>query len=88
MTQPMPPNAVSLSAATDVLLVGSATFITLTPGTLSAVITPTFTDPQTGQQIAPGDIWFQWQDNAVPPVTYACPMRSIAAVKLAAPVVQ
>jgi hypothetical protein len=86
MTQPVPVNAVSLSAATAVLLTGSAAWITLTPGTLSAVIEPTFLDSQTGQQIAPGDVWFQWQDTSVPPVTYACPLRSIGAVQLAAPV--
>jgi len=85
LTQPVPVNAVSLSAATAVMLIDGA-WITLTQGTLSAVIEPTFTDPQTGQQIAPGDVWFQFEDDAAPPVVYACPMRSIAAVKLAAPV--
>ena len=76
---------VSLSVATGIMLIDGA-WITLTQGTLSAVIDPMFTDPQTGQVITPGDVWFQFQDNAAPPAAYACPMRSIAAVKLAAPV--
>jgi hypothetical protein len=77
---------VSLSIATAVLLTGTSTWITLTPGTLSAVIDPSFTDPVTGQAITPGDTWLQWLDNQVPPTVYACPMRSIAAVQLGAPV--
>jgi hypothetical protein len=77
---------VSLSVATAVLLTGTSTWITLTPGTLSAVINPSFVDPVTGQYITPNDVWVQWLDNAVPPVAYAAPMRSIAAVQLAAPV--
>jgi hypothetical protein len=76
---------VSLSAATAVMLIDGA-WVTLTPGTLDAVIDPAFTDPQTGQMITPGDVWFQFADTSVPPVIYACPMRSIAAVQLAAPV--
>ena len=86
MTQPVPPNAISLSGASAVMLTGIFQWITLTPGSLRAVITPTFTDAQTGDQIAPGDVWFQFQDNSPTPVTYACPMRSLAAVKLATPV--
>lgn len=74
---------VSLSVATDVMLIDGA-WINLTAGTLSAVIDPMFTDPQTQQPITPGDVWFQFVDNLG--VAYACPMRSIAAVKLAAPV--
>jgi hypothetical protein len=77
---------VSLSVATAVLLTGTSTWITLTPSTLSAVIDPSFIDPVTGQSITPGDVWFQWLDNSVPPVVYAAPMRSIAAVQLGAPV--
>jgi hypothetical protein len=57
-------------------------WITLTPGTLSAVMEPTFVDTMTGQNIAPGDTWLQFTDDQVPAVTYACPMRSVAAVKL------
>ena len=76
---------VSLSAATAIQLVGG-TWYTLTPNTLGAVINPAFTDPTSGQLITPGDVWVQWQDNAVPPQAYAAPMRSVAAVKLGAPV--
>ena len=74
---------VSLSVATAVILVGGAE-IPLAPDTLSAVIDPMFTDPQTGQAITPGDVWFQFVDGTGQ--AYAAPMRSIAAVKLAAPV--
>lgn len=74
---------VSLSVAASVMLIDGA-WIDLAPGTLSAVIDPTFTDPVTGQPITPGDVWFQWADTLGQ--AYAAPMRSIAAVKLAAPV--
>jgi hypothetical protein len=82
MTQPVPPGAVSLSAATAIQL-ADGTWYTLAPGTLGAVISPSFTDPQTGQLISPGDTWFTWVDDVGQ--SYACPMRSIAAIKLAAP---
>ena len=74
---------VSLSVATAVMLTDGA-WITLTAGTLAAVIDPAFVDPTTGQLIAPGDTWFQWLDDGGQ--AYAAPLRSIAAVKLAAPV--
>ena len=83
MTMPVPPNAVSLSVATAVMLIDGV-WIDLAPGTLGAVLEPVFTDPQTGQQIAPGDTWFQFADQAGQ--AYAAPMRSVAAVKLGAPV--
>jgi hypothetical protein len=85
MTTPIPPNAVSLSAASAVLL-GDGEWIVLRPGSLTAVISPTFLDPQTQQQVAPGETWFQFQSTAN--VTYACPARGILGVQLPVPVVE
>jgi hypothetical protein len=79
MTQPIPPNAVSLSGA-SALLLADGEWIILTPGSLTAVVQPIFLDPQTGQQVAPGETWFQFQSTAA--VTYACPARGIFAVQL------
>jgi hypothetical protein len=84
MTTPVPPNAVSLSDATGILLAGRPTWITLAPGTLTAVLEPTFTDSLTGAQIAPGELWFQFTDTAGQ--AYAAPRWGIAAIQLAAPI--
>ncbi len=84
MTQPVPPNAVSLSDASAVLLADGG-WIVLMPGSLlTAAIQPVFIDAQTGQQVAPGETWFQFQSTAS--VVYACPARSIAGVQLSAAV--
>ena len=56
----------------------------LAAGSLGAVIHPAFIDPPTGQPITPGDVWIQFTDTAAQ--TFARPMRSVAAVKLSAPV--
>lgn len=77
MTSPIP-----LSAATAILLADG--WHDLASGTLGAVIDPSFTDPVTGEVITPGDTWLQM--TGTDGVTYACPMRAVAAVKLAAPV--
>lgn len=74
---------VSLSVATAVLLPDDQWHV-LAAGSLGAVIDPSFTDPQTGQQVTPGDVWVQFVDDAGQ--AYACPIRSVAAVKLGAPV--
>lgn len=73
----------SLSQATDVLLI-DGTWINLTVGTLGVVIDPLFNDPVNGDVVTPGDAWMQFVDALGQ--AYACPMRSVAAVKLTAPV--
>ncbi len=83
MTTPVPANAVPLSAATGIMLI-DGTWVNLTQGSLMAELSPVFIDPQTGQLIAPGDTWFQFTDDQGQ--VYAAPLRSISAVKLAAPV--
>ena len=86
MTTPVPPNAVSLSDATAVLM-SDGQWVVLQPGTpLTVEISPMFTDPTTGELIAPGEAWFQFQSTAS--VTYACPAHGIMAVQLSAPVVE
>lgn len=74
---------VSLSVATAVQL-ADGTWYTLQPGSLGAVIDPSFTDPTTGQPIVPGDTWIQYVDQAGQ--AYAAPFRAVLAVKLGAPV--
>lgn len=76
---------VSLSVATAVLL-PDGLWHDLTAGSLGAVIDPSFTDPQTGQQVTPGDVWVQFVDTAGQ--AYACPIRSVGGVKLGGPVGQ
>lgn len=76
-------DSVSLSVATAVMLTDGV-WITLQPGTLSAVIDPSFTDPNTGQQIVPGEAWMQFIDGTGQ--AYAAPMRCVCGVKLAGPV--
>lgn len=86
MTQPVPTNVVSLSDATAVLL-ADGEWVTLMPGSpLTTAIQPTFIDSQTGQQVAPGENWFQFQSTAS--VVYACPASKVMGVQLAAPVVE
>ena len=85
MTTPTPPNTVSLSEATAVLMCDGE-WIVLNPGTLTAVVQPVFMDPQSGELVAPGETWFQFQSTAN--ITYACPARGIGGVQLATPVVE
>jgi hypothetical protein len=77
MTEP-----ISLSVATAVLLPDG--WHVLQPGSLGAVIDPSFTDPTTGLLITPGDVWVQFIDDQGQ--AHACPMRSVGAVRLGGPV--
>jgi hypothetical protein len=74
---------VSLSVATAIQL-ADGTWYALAPGSLGAVIDPSFTDPATGNLITPGDQWVQFTDAGGQ--AYAAPFRAVLAVKLGAPV--
>jgi hypothetical protein len=81
---PTPETAISLADAKAVMLL-DGTWVQIEPGSLFPVINPSFTDPNTRQQVAPGDFWFQFQGTADPTVVYAFPIRSIAAVQFMLP---
>jgi hypothetical protein len=84
VTVPTPETAISLADAQAVMLIDGA-WVPIVPGSLFPVVNPSFTDPNTGQQVSPGDFWFQCQGTADPSVVYAFPIRSIAAVQFMLP---
>jgi hypothetical protein len=76
--------AISLAAATAVLLPDS-TWHSIQPGTsLGAILDPQFTDPVTDETLTSGEPWVQFTDTAGQ--VYALPMRNVGATQLTAPV--